>query len=248
MKGVLICGGSGTRLRPLTEITNKSLLPVYDRPLVEFPLQTLIDAGIKDIIVISGNEHIDQMASYLGSDKKRGCTFSYRVQEKANGIAQALGLAEEFADGGSICAILGDNMYFDNLSTTIRAFKSGGHVFLKEVRDPERFGIASLDTLACGRATRDDKTVHIESIEEKPTQPKSHFAVTGCYLYDHRCFEVIRNLKPSARGEFEITDVSKWYLEHGELTATILQDEWIDAGTFESLYRAATVVRERRES
>lgn len=235
MKGVLICGGSGTRLRPLTEITNKSLLPVYDRPLVEYPLKTLTGAGIQDIVVISGNEHIDQMASYLGSGARFGCKCSYRVQDKPEGIAQALGMAENFADGDSICAILGDNIYFDNLAPAIRSFKGGGHVFLKEVSDAERFGVAEVD----GKGT-------VISIEEKPKKPKSKYAVTGCYVYDSRCFEIIRNVKPSARGEFEITDVSKWYLEHGQLTASVLRDEWIDAGTFESLHRAAVTVRERR--
>ncbi len=251
MKGVLICGGSGTRLRPLTEITNKSLLPVYDRPLIEYPLGKLVDAGITDIVVISGNEHIDQMASYLGSGGRFGCKFTYRVQDKPQGIAQALGMAEEFAEGHSVCAILGDNIYFDDLSPAITSFKKGGHVFLKEVPDAERFGVASLATprtlLRKGaRATRDDNRVQVESIEEKPKKPKSNFAVTGCYVYDHRCFEIIRNLKPSARGEFEITDVSRWYLEHGELTASVLKDEWIDAGTFESLFKAAQLVREKK--
>lgn len=235
MKGVLICGGSGTRLRPLTEITNKSLLPVYNRPLVEYPLGKLVDAGIHDVIIISGNEHIDQMAGYLGSGARFNCKFSYRVQEKPEGIAQALGMAEEFAGGDSICAILGDNIYFDNLTPAITSFKKGGQVFLKEVPDAERFGVAEVD--AQGK---------VISIEEKPKKPKSRFAVTGCYVYDNRCFEIIRNLKPSARGEFEITDVSRWYMEHGELTASVLKDEWIDAGTFESLYRAASVVRERK--
>lgn len=246
MKGVLICGGAGTRLRPLTEITNKSLLPVYDRPLVEYPLRTLIDVGIKDIIVISGNEHIDQMASYLGSGVKKGCKFSYRVQEKAEGIAQALGMAEQFANGESICAILGDNIYFGDLAPDIRLFKKGGHVFLKEVPDSHRFGVAEIrhDSAAPLRRAR----ATVLSIEEKPKKPKSNFAVTGCYVYDSRCFDVIRNLRPSARGEFEITDVSKWYLERGELTASVLQDEWIDAGTFESLYRAASVARAMRRS
>ena len=232
MKGVLICGGSGTRLRPLTEITNKSLLPVYDRPLIEYPLRKLIDADIQDVVVISGNEHIDQMAGYLGSGSRFGCKFSYRVQEKPEGIAQALGMAESFADGESVCAILGDNIYFDDLASTIRSFKKGAQVFLKEVPDAERFGVAEVNG------------TEVLSIEEKPKKPKSNYAVTGCYLYDSRCFEIIRNLKPSARGELEITDVSKWCLEQGELTATVLQKEWIDAGTFESLFKAAQTVRD----
>lgn len=237
MKGVLICGGTGSRLAPLTEITNKSLLPVYDKPLIHYPLQILLDAGIKDIMIISGTEHIDQIAEYLGSGSKFECTFSFKVQEKAGGIAQALGLAaDECADGESVCAILGDNVYFDDLSEHIQAFNGGGHVFLKEVDDPERFGIAELEN---------NKVI---SVEEKPKQPKSSLAITGCYVYDNRCFDVIKNLKPSARGEFEITDVTDWYLQQGELTATILEKDWIDAGTFESLFLAASKVRDQKKS
>lgn len=231
MKGVLICGGTGSRLKPLTDITNKSLLPVYDKPLILYPLQVLLNAGITEIAVVTGTEHMDQIAQFLGSGSKFGCEFAFKVQEKPGGIAQALGLAEEFIDGDSVCAILGDNVYFDDLSPVIKAFAKGGHAFLKEVDDPERFGVAEV---ANGKVT---------SIEEKPTNPKSNYAVTGCYLYDSRCFDVIKNMQPSARGELEISDVSKWYLEQGELTATILKDEWIDAGTFESLFRAAQLVR-----
>jgi len=237
MKGVLICGGTGSRLAPLTDITNKSLLPVYNKPLIHYPLQILLDAGIKDIIIISGTEHIDQIAEYLGSGSKFGCTFTFKVQEKAGGIAQALGLAaDEFDDGESVCAILGDNIYFDDLSAHIQSFNGGGHVFLKEVDDPNRFGIAELS---------DGKVV---SVEEKPSEPKSNLAITGCYIYDKRCFEIIKNMKPSARGEFEITDVTDWYLQHGELTATTLKEDWIDAGTFESLFLAASKVRDQKNS
>jgi glucose-1-phosphate thymidylyltransferase len=237
MKGVLICGGTGSRLRPLTEITNKSLLPVYDKPLVLYPLQTLIEAGITQIVIISGNEHIDQMASFLGSGERFGCKFTYRVQDKPQGIAQALGMAEEFCAGESICAILGDNVYFDSLSETIRNFKAGAHVFVKQVPDAQRFGVIEMDTNS-----------QVRSIEEKPLNPKSDLAVTGCYLYDSRCFDVIRNLQPSARGEYEITDVSRWYLEHDALRATVLHEDWIDAGTFESLFRASTLVRARKQA
>ncbi len=231
MKGILICGGTGSRLRPLTEITNKSLLPVYDKPLIQYPLQTLIDAGIRNIAVITGPEHIDQITSFLGSGERFGVTFAYKVQDKPAGIAQALGLAEEFVDGEDVCAILGDNIFFDDVSPIIKAFKGGGHVFLKEVTDPERFGVAEMDG---------DRVV---SIEEKPTNPKSNLAATGCYVYDNHCFEIIKKMKPSARGELEITDVSRGYLENGNLKATILQKDWIDAGTFESLFEAARLVR-----
>jgi len=234
MKGVLICGGTGSRLRPLTEITNKSLLPVYDKPLIQYPLDILLGAGIHEIIIISGAEHVDQMAGYLGSGDRFGCAFSYRVQEKAGGIAQALGLAEKFIGGDDVCAILGDNIYFDDLSNDIKNFSGGAHVFLKEVPDAERFGVAMMEN---GLVT---------SIEEKPEKPKSNMAVTGCYVYDNRAFEIIRNLQPSARGEFEITDVSNWYVQEGTAKATVLKKDWIDAGTFESLHKAAELVRKER--
>ena len=233
MKGVLICGGSGTRLQPLTDITNKTLLPVYNKPLIHYPLQVLLDAGIQEIAVVTGTEHVDQIAQYLSSGTNFGCEFTFKVQEKPGGIAQALGLAEDFADGDDICAILGDNVYFDDLSNHIQSFDKGGLIFLKEVHDPERFGVAVLD----GNK--------VTSVEEKPENPQSNLAVTGCYVYDNRCFECIRNMKPSARGELEITDVTKWYLEQDALSATILQKDWIDAGTFESLFQAAALVREK---
>ena len=234
MKGVLICGGSGSRLKPLTEITNKSLLPVYDKPLILYPLQVLLDAGITDIAIVTGNEHMDQMAAFLGSGKRFGCTFHYCVQDQPKGIAQALGLAETFANGDSVCALLGDNVFFDDLSAAIKSFKSGTLLLLKEVHDPERFGVAEM------------KNGRVVSIEEKPVKPKSNLAVTGCYVYDNRCFDFIRTMKPSPRGELEITDVSRWYVERGDAEATILKEEWIDAGTFESLFRASELVRKRR--
>ncbi|TSC59201.1 MAG: glucose-1-phosphate thymidylyltransferase [Candidatus Peregrinibacteria bacterium Greene0416_19] len=247
MKGVLICGGTGTRLKPLTEITNKSLLPVYDKPLIEYPLQVLLSAGIREIAVVTGTEHMEQIARFLGSGRKAhvgatpplrgsrfGCEFAFKVQEKPGGIAQALGLAEEFADNDSVCAILGDNVYFDDLSPVIKSFEAGGHVFIKQVTDPERFGVAEME----GN--------RIISIEEKPTKPKSDLAVTGCYVYDKHCFDIIRKLPPSPRGEIEITDVSRAYLERGALKATVLREEWMDAGTFESLFRAAELVRRRQ--
>jgi len=233
MKGILICGGTGSRLRPLTDITNKSLLPIYDKPLISYPLETLRKGGITDVAVVTGPEHMDQISNYLGDGSRFGCTFSFVVQKEPKGIAQALGLAKPFADGESVCAILGDNIFFDDLSSAIRSFKKGSHVFLKEVPDPVRFGVAEV---------KDDRVV---SIEEKPAKPKSSLAQTGCYLFDERCFDVIRDLKPSARGELEITDVTKEYLAEGNLAFTILKDEWIDAGTFESLFRASAMVRER---
>jgi len=236
MKGALICGGTGSRLKPLTNIFNKSLLPVYHRPLIMYPLEIMQKAGITQVIVITGTEHIDQITRFLGSGSRFGCKCTYRVQEEPKGIAQALGMAGEFAEGDSVCAILGDNVFFDDLSPAIRSFQQGGHIFLKEVPDPQRFGVVEVE----GNL--------VKSIEEKPLQPKSNFAQTGCYLYDNRCFDVIKNLQPSARGELEITDVTRWYMEQGELGYTVLDEEWIDAGTFESLYKASSIVRERERS
>jgi glucose-1-phosphate thymidylyltransferase len=241
MKGVLICGGTGSRLRPLTDITNKSLLPVYDKPLILYPLATLTRAGITDVAVITGPEHIDQMTSFLGSGSRFGCTFAYKVQEKPDGIAQALCLAEEFAEGGSVCAILGDNIFFDDLTPIIASFQTGAHLFLKEVTDPKRFGVAEIQREKHGAACT------VTSLQEKPAQPKSNYAVTGCYVYDKLCFDMIRSLTPSKRNELEITDLSISYLKKDGITATILQDEWVDAGTFESLHRASVLVRERRK-
>lgn len=239
MKGVLICGGTGSRLKPLTDVTNKSLLPVYDRPLIHEPLDVMLRAGIKEIAVVTGTEHMDQIAKYLGSGSTFGCSFAFVVQEKPGGIAQALALAEEFVDGDALCAILGDNIFFDDLTPAITSFENGGHVFLKEVPDPERFGVAEIDG-------KTDGAFRVTGIEEKPAQPKSNYAVTGCYVYDNTCFDIIRNMKPSARGELEITDVSREYLKQGNLRATVLKDDWIDAGTFESLFKAAELVRSHR--
>lgn len=249
MKGVLICGGTGSRLRPLTKVFNKSLLPVYDKALIQYPLEVFLKAGITEIAIITGTEHMDQVQKFLASGEEFGCSFTFMVQEKPGGIAQALGLAEKFADGDSVCAILGDNIFFDDLSPVLKAFTGGAHVFLKEVPDPERFGVAEIQQRpsagAAGGSAADNDAIVI-SIEEKPKNPKSNLCVTGCYLYDKHCFEMIRNQQPSARGELEITDVSKAYLAKGVLKATVLKDDWIDAGTFESLFRAADLVRKRK--
>ncbi len=244
MKGVLICGGSGSRLRPLTEITNKSLLPVYDKPLILYPLQVLLDAGIKEIAIVTGNEHMDQMAAFLGSGSRFNCTLHYCVQDLPKGIAQALGLAESFADGESVCAILGDNIFFDDLSPMIRSFKGGAHLFLKKVHDPERFGVATIKEERGAKSKKHECLV--TSIEEKPRKPKTNLAVTGCYVYDNDCFDFIRTMVPSPRDELEITDVSRWYCGQGKAKATMLQKDWIDAGTFESLFHAAELVRKKK--
>ena len=232
MKGILICGGKGTRLLPLTKNVPKSLIPVGGKPMVLYPLQVLLDAGITDIAIIAGPEFVEDFKALLGSGEKWKCSLTYCVQKEPGGIAQALGLAESFAGGDSVCVLLGDNIFEDNLSEHIHNFsEEGGHLFLKEVNDPERFGVAEM---------AEEKVI---SMEEKPKEPKTNLAVTGCYLYGSDCFEIIHDLKPSARGELEITDVSKVYLERGELTATVLEGAWVDAGTHESLKVAEKLVQ-----
>jgi len=231
MKGVILAGGSGTRLNPLTEVTNKHLLAIYNKPMIFYPLQTLIDSGIREIMIISSSEHAGSFLRLLGSGKKYGCDFYYRVQEGSLGIANALGLAENFVGNDSCAVILGDNIYEDNFAKPVAFFKNGAHIFLKEIPDAYRFGVAELDG---------DKVINIE---EKPKNPKTNYAVTGFYLYDKDVFEIIKNLKPSSRGEYEITDVNNYYIKRGLMKATILQGEWTDSGTFESLYRANTIAR-----
>ncbi len=231
MKGVLLAGGSGTRLRPLTKVVNKQLLPVYDKPLVYYPLGTLLSARIREILIISGPEHSGDLLNQLGSGREFDAHFTYDIQEKPGGLAQALGLAEDFADGGPVTMILGDNVYTDNLGDVLRGFEPpGARVFLKQVPDPERFGVPEL---VGGKIAR---------IVEKPARPASQYAVTGLYQYDGTVFDIIHGLKPSARGEFEITDVNNRYLERGQLSYEIVGGEWIDAGTFDSLLRAGTII------
>ena len=236
MKGIVLAGGLGTRLLPLTRITNKHLLPVFDRPMIFYPLQTLINAGITDILLVTGGPHAGDFLSLLGNGQEFGLRhLNYTYQKGEGGIAAALSLAEHFADGERACVILGDNLIEGSIAPAVGRFrrqKSGARVILKEVPDAERFGVATL---------RDGRVV---AIEEKPRRPKTNFAVTGFYLYDARVFDVIRTLKPSARGELEITDVNNWYLGRGELEAEVLDGWWTDAGTFESLHRAGNLVAE----
>ena len=229
MKGIILAGGTGSRLSPLTKVTNKHLLPVYDKPMIYYPLYTLISAGIKDILIVSGPGHAGDFVNLLGSGKEFGVRLSYEIQDKAGGIAQALGLAEDFADEDSICVILGDNIFQDKLD--LSGFSSGARIFLKEVPDPKRFGVAELDG---------EKVV---SVVEKPDEPKSNWAVTGLYVYDTTVFEIIKTLKPSGRGELEITDVNNHYVSNGTMDAKKLVGYWSDAGTFESLYNASGLVK-----
>ena len=234
MKGVLLAGGLGTRLLPLTRVTNKHLLPVYDRPMIFYPLQTLVDAGIKDILLVTGGNNAGDFLRLLGNGMEFGLKhLNYTYQEGEGGIAAALALAEHFADGGPICVVLGDNLIEGSIAGAVRRFRRaprGAQIFLKKVPDPQRFGVPEL---------RGDRVVRIE---EKPENPKSRYAVTGIYCYDSRVFDVVRSLRPSARGELEITDVNNWYIDRQQLSYAILEGWWTDAGTFESLYRASQFV------
>jgi len=231
MKGVILAGGTGSRMMPLTKVTNKHLLPVYNKPMIYYPLQTLINAGIREILIISGPGHAGHFVNLLGSGKDFGVKLSYEIQDEAGGIAQALGLAEDFADDDSIAVILGDNIFQDGFEKDIMNFSDGSMIFLKEVEDPERFGVAELDG---------DRVI---GIKEKPKNPKSNFAVTGLYVYDKNVFSIIGQLKPSDRGELEITDVNNYYVKKGDMKAIHVRGYWSDAGTFESLLRASQLVR-----
>lgn len=234
MKGIVLAGGLGTRLHPLTRVVNKHLLPVYNQPMIFYPLQTLVNAGIREILVVTGGQGAGDFLRLLSNGKDFGLKhLNYTYQEGEGGIADALRLAEHFVDGEQMCVILGDNIIENNICDAVERFRrkgSGAHILLKEVPDPERFGCPEI---VDGR---------IVGIEEKPRQPKSKYAVTGLYLYDATLFEKIHTLKPSARGELEITDVNNLYLEEGKLEHSILEGWWTDAGTFESLRRAAELV------
>ncbi len=236
MKGVILAGGLGTRLHPMTRVTNKHLLPVYDRPMVYYPIQQLVHAGVERILVVTGGDGAGDFLRLLGNGACFGLRhMDYTYQEGEGGIAEALGLAEHFADGEPIVVILGDNVFQDPIAPAIRAYerhKGGGMILLKEVEDPERFGVARLDG---------DRIVEIV---EKPSRPPSRLAVTGCYIYDSRVFDIIRTLAPSERGELEITDVNNRYLGWGELHHHVLEGWWTDAGTIRSLYRATRLVAE----
>jgi glucose-1-phosphate thymidylyltransferase len=244
MKGVILAGGTGSRLYPLTKVTNKHLLPVYDKPMIYYPLELLISCGIKEIMLITGPENAGDFAELLGDGSEFGLSIIYRVQQKALGIAHGIGLAEGFAHEGNIMVILGDNIFAlpekekDRLRDEVMGFDSekerGGMVFLKRVPDPQRFGVAEIDS-----------EKGIIGIEEKPKDPRSDYAVTGLYLYDNTVFDKIRTLKPSGRGEYEVTDISNLYLKEGRLLYMILEGEWTDAGTFESLHHASEMARKR---
>lgn len=236
MKGVVLAGGLGSRLSPLTKVTNKHLLPVYNKPMIYYPIETLVNGGIRDIMLVSGGDSAGQFLKLLGNGKEFGLSYiSYAYQEGEGGIAEALGIAEHFAKGDKCVVILGDNIIGQDISPFVdrfRAQKSGARLLLKEVADPERFGVVEFS---------EGKVV---GIEEKPKTPKSSHAVTGIYMYDSDVFDIVKNLKPSSRGELEITDVNNAYLQRGDLEYDTLDGYWTDAGTFESLYRAGKLVAE----
>jgi glucose-1-phosphate thymidylyltransferase len=234
MKGVVLAGGTGSRLNPLTRVTNKHLLPIYDKPMVYYPIQTLVNAGIEEILLVSGGKNAGDFLRLLGNGRDFGLKhINYTYQEGEGGIAEALGLAEHFAGNDSICVVLGDNIIENNVRHAVENFKkqkTGAKILLKEVTDAQRFGVAEIS----GN--------RVVSIEEKPKRPKSNYAVIGIYLYDSSVFRKIRRLKPSGRGELEITDVNNFYIEEGRLTYEVLDGWWTDAGTFESLLRANNLV------
>ena len=242
MRGVILAGGTGSRLMPCTKVTNKHLLPVYNKPMIFYPLKTLIDAGIKEILIISGPGHAGHFVNLLGSGKEFGVKINYEIQEETGGIAQALGLAENFADGKPIVVILGDNIfeenikeYLDDFTKQIQETGGGARIFLKEVglKAAERFGVAIVENNK------------VKCVEEKPQNPKSNLAMTGLYIFDSKIFDIIKTLKPSARGELEITDAIDAYVKAGNCCYNILKGYWSDAGTFESLNRAGNLVRKK---
>jgi glucose-1-phosphate thymidylyltransferase len=236
VKGVVLAGGLGSRLRPLTSITNKHLLPVYDRPMIYYPIQTLVNAGITDIMIVTGGNSAGDFLRLLGNGKAFGLKhLNYAYQEGEGGIAEALSLVEHFASGDPVCVILGDNIIEGNIRSAVRAYRhqgSGAKIILKRVPDPSRFGVPELN---------ESKVLRIE---EKPAVPKSEYAVIGIYMYDDEVYDIIRTLKPSLRGELEITDVNNAYIQRGEMTWEELEGWWTDAGTFESLLRASNLVAE----
>lgn len=235
MKGIILAGGTGSRLYPLTKVTNKHLLPIYNKPMIYYPIQTLINAGIKEIMIVSGRGHAGHFLELLGSGVDFGVRFTYEIQEEAGGIAQALGLAEDFADGDSVTVILGDNIFQNDIKEDVENFNGGAKIFLKEVTDAHRFGVAEL------------KGEKVIGIEEKPKMPKTNFAVTGLYIYNSDVFDAVKTLNPSGRGELEITDVNNYYIKKGDMEYGVLGGFWSDAGTFESLIRAGMLVQQHQK-
>jgi glucose-1-phosphate thymidylyltransferase len=236
MKGVVLAGGTGSRLYPLTKVTNKHLLPVGREPMIFHAIEKLKEAGINDILIVTGTEHMGAIVGLLGSGSEYDCQFTYRVQDEAGGIAQALALAEDFANGEKLCVILGDNIFEDAIVESVNAFREqgeGARVLLKSVPDPERYGVARLEGDI------------VSEVIEKPDEPPSDLAVTGIYFFDSRVFDIIRTLEPSGRGEYEITDVNNAYIRAGTMTYTKLDGWWTDAGTFPSYHLANRLLNEQ---
>ena len=236
MKGIILAGGRATRLRPLTTITSKQLLPVYNKPMIYYPIETLIKAGINEILIIIAPDYSGHFLNLLGDGHEFGAHFSYAVQKEPKGLADAFIIGADFIDNDNVTMILGDNIFDQDFSKEIQGFHSGAMVFAKQVDDPERFGVVEFN--------KDMKAI---SIEEKPTSPKSNYAVVGLYSYDNRVVDIAKNLKPSDRGEIEITDINRTYLEKGELQVNIFNTLWEDAGTFESLLHVSNVMAEKEK-
>ena len=234
MRGIILAGGAGTRLAPLTRVTSKQLLPVYNKPMIYFPLETLLKAGIKEILVIVAPDHAGDFVKLLGSGQEFGCKISYEVQEKPAGLADAFLIGEEFIEKENVALILGDNLFEEDFIEPVKNFKSGALVFASKVPDPQRFGVVEFD-----------ENHKVLSIIEKPDQPKSDYAVTGLYVYDNSVVQRAKSLKPSPRGEIEITDINNLYLQEGKLEVAFVQGKWLDTGTFEALFQATEFIRDK---
>ena len=240
MKGIILAGGAGTRLRPLTLVTSKQLLPIYDKPMVFYPLETLLKAGIREVLIIVAPERAGDFLHVLGSGKEFGAKFTYEIQDKPNGLAEAFIIGQDFIDDDNVTLILGDNIFLgrdDETNDAIRGFERGGRVFAKEVPDPERFGVVTFDDQQ-----------RVVNIEEKPKNPQSNYALTGLYVFDNQVVDIAAGLKPSPRGELEITDIHKAYLERGQLDVRMYSGDWLDTGTFDSLLAANVAVAKRKTS
>jgi len=236
MKGIILSGGSGTRLRPLTQITSKQLLPVYNKPMIYYPLNTLLKAGITEILVIVAPDRAGDYLNLLGSGREFGAKFTYEIQDEPRGLAEAFIIAENFIDDDNVAMILGDNIFEDDFSEDIKNFETGAKVFAKQVPDPERFGVVKFDN-----------NRKAEQIVEKPQEHISDYALTGLYVYDSRVIEAAKQVQPSERGELEITDLHNWYLNKGELEVGMVEGEWLDAGTFETLLKAQNFAKEKMQ-
>ncbi len=234
MKGIILAGGKATRLRPLTKITSKQLLPIYNKPMIFYPIETLVKAGIKDILIIIAPDYAGHFLNLLGSGKDFGAKFSFEIQDEARGLAEAFTIGENFIGKDNVTMILGDNIFDYDFSGSIKNFSGGAKIFAKHVEDPERFGVVEFD---------DEHKVL--SIVEKPSEPKSNYAVVGMYIYDNKVINYAKSLTPSERGEIEITDINNLYKESGELTVDIIEGMWEDAGTFDSLLRANNLMAEK---